>query len=385
MHGTLVAGLIAARTGNGLGLASTGVRVELMDLQVVSGDGSIQPGHEAAAIRWAADHGARVINLSLGALRDPRPKGTRGRTGDGFSATEAAAVRYAVARGVLVVAAVGNGMDGRAWSYADWPSALPHVFGVAAVDRARRPAAFSNRDATHVDISAPGAGVVSTVPVASAPSGLSVDAPGSGGLVDERGEIQGTSFATPQVSGAAALLLALRPDLTGSQAARLLVQTARDVHRRGRDRATGPGELDLAAAIARLVSGKDIPPGDDLEPNDDAGGQARPLPRDVRVVSASADRWDDSLDVYRVALKRGQALDASLRGPATADFDLLLFRPGGGSIAALDPRTTRRLVAGSSRSGATEHARFVAPRAGLYDLAVWAARGSGAYQLVVRR
>jgi len=386
MHGTLVAGLIAARTGNGLGLSAPGVRVELMDLQVVSGDGSIQPRHEAAAIRWAAEHGARVINLSLGALRDPRPKGARGRFGDGFSPTEAAAVRYAVSRGVLVVAAVGNGLDGKAWTYADWPAALPHVLGVGAVDRARKPTSFSNRDESHVDLTAPGAGVVSTVPVAAAPSGLSTDAAGKGaGLVDDQGEVQGTSFAAPQVAGAAALLLALRPDLTGSQAARLLVHAARDVHRRGHDRATGQGELDVTAAVARLVAGTDVPPADDLEPNDDAGAQGRTLPRDVRVVAATADRWDDSLDVYRVGLKRGQILDVALRGPSAADFDLLVFRPGGASIAALDRKVTRRLVAGSSSSGATERTRFRAARTGVYDVVVWAARGSGAYELAVRR
>jgi hypothetical protein len=203
--------------------------------------------------------------------------------------------------------------------------------------------------------------------------------------VDDRGEVQGTSFAAPQVSGAAALLLALRPDLTASQAARLLAQTARDVHRPARDRATGQGELDVAAAVARLQAGVDLPPADDLEPNDDAGPQGRTLSSDVRVVSATADRWDDSLDVYRVALRRGQALDAALRGPASADFDLLVFRPGGGSIAALDRRITRRLVAGSSTRGAAERARFRAPVTGVYDVAVWAARGSGAYELAVRR
>ncbi len=386
MHGTVVAGLIAARTGNALGLAAPGVRVELMDLQVVSGESAIQPRHEAAAIRWAADHGARVINLSLGALRDPRPHGVRGRGGDGFSAVEAAAVRYAVARGVLVVAAVGNGVDGRGWAFADWPAALPHVVGVGAVRRDRRPTSFTNRDPVHVDLVAPGAGLVSTVPVRTAPSGLSVDAPGAGGdIVDARGEVQGTSFAAPQVAGAAALLMALRPDLTASQAARLLAQTARDVHRPGRDAATGPGELDVAAAVARVSAGLTIPAADDLEPNDDAGALARAIPRDQRVVRATADRWNDSLDVYRVALRRGEALEAVLKGPARGDFDLLVSPPGRGSLAGLDRQARERVIAGSFGNGTRERVRYRARRAGTYHVAVWAASGSGAYQLVLRR
>ena len=330
LHGTLVAGLIAARTGNGIGLAAPGVRVELMDLQVVSSDGTIAPRNEAAAIRWAVDKGARVVNLSLGALRDPRPAGTRGRVQDGYSAAEAAAIRYAVARGAIVVAAVGNGVDGRAWRYADWPAALPHVVGVGAVDRVRKPASFSNRDAVHVDLVAPGTGLISTVPVGSAPSGISADAAGAGtGLVDANGEVQGTSFATPQVAGAAALLFALRPDLTASQVVRLLGASARDVGRPGRDAATGPGELDVSAAVARVAGGV-VPVSDELEPNDDAGALASALPRDQRVVRATADRYEDSLDVYRVSLGR-----RAPRCPAP--------RPGGRGVRPAGLHARRRL------------------------------------------
>ena len=356
-----------------------------MDLQVVSSDGTIAPRNEAAAIRWAVDKGARVVNLSLGALRDPRPSGTRGRVQDGYSAAEAAAIRYAVARGAIVVAAVGNGVDGRAWRYADWPAALPHVVGVGAVDRVRKPASFSNRDAVHVDLVAPGTGLVSTVPVGSAPSGISADAAGAGtGLVDANGEVQGTSFATPQVAGAAALLFALRPDLTASQVVRLLGASARDVGRPGRDAATGPGELDVSAAVARVAGGV-VPVSDELEPNDDAGALASALPRDQRVVRATADRYEDSLDVYRVSLRAGEHLDARLRGPEGAEFDLLVFTPGGGSIAGLG---TRRPAVWSPRSlgaGSNERVRYRAARAGVYNVVVWAAGGTGAYELVVGR
>ncbi len=232
---------------------------------------------------------------------------------------------------------------------------------------------------------APGTGLISTVPVGSAPSGISADAPGAGtGLVDANGEVQGTSFATPQVAGAAALLFALRPDLTASQVVRLLAASARDVNRPGRDAATGPGELDVAAAVARVAGGV-VPVSDELEPNDDAGALARGLPRDQRVVRATADRYEDSLDVYRVSLRAGERLDARLRGPEGAEFDLLVFTPGGGSIARLGHAATQRLVAGSLGARSNERVRYRAARAGVYHVAVWAARGSGAYELVVRR
>ena len=211
MHGTLVAGLIAARTGNGLGLAAPGVRVELMDLQVVSSDGTIPPRHEAAAIRWAADHGARVVNLSLGALRDPRPLGTRGRFDDGYSPSRPPP---------SATPSPGRARRRRGRQRRRRPRlALRRLARGAAPRRrrrrrrpGRRPASFSNRDAVHVDLAAPGTGLVSTVPVAPrrAASRPTRRAPAPG-LVDSAGEVQGTSFATPQVAGAAALLLRCAP------------------------------------------------------------------------------------------------------------------------------------------------------------------------------
>ena len=91
------------------------------------------------AIRWAVERGARVINMSLGGVRDPLDPDR-----DTFSRLEADAVAYAVANGVVVVAAVGN--DDQApkspWSFASYPAALPHVIGVSAVIAARERAAL---------------------------------------------------------------------------------------------------------------------------------------------------------------------------------------------------------------------------------------------------
>ena len=127
----------------------------------MSADGTISLDAESAAIHWAVDHGARVINLSLGGLRDPGEP-----SDDTYSALEAAAVAYAVSKGVVVVAAVGNSDQAPTtpWNYASYPAALPHVIGVGALAQDGSVPLFSDRDPVFVDLAAPGQGVLSTFP-----------------------------------------------------------------------------------------------------------------------------------------------------------------------------------------------------------------------------
>jgi hypothetical protein len=383
-HGTLVAGLIAARTRNAFGFAAPGLSVRLLDLQVVSRRASdrdvIEPAWESAAIHYAVDHGARVVNLSLSASRNPSGRGLAAHP-DAYSPIEAAAVRYAVRKGALVVASAGNDH----WRFVDWPAALPHVVAVSAVDRNRHRASFSNADPMLNDITAPGVDIASTVPATLDPSGLSVNAGDSGDpdlALD--GTTAGTSFSAPLVSGAAALLLALRPSLEASQVENLLALTARDLAPRGRDSLFGAGELDVNAAVARALAGP-LPTRDAGEPNDDVA-EATPLGRlRYRLYRASASRWSDRIDVYSVRVRAGQRIAAVLRGLGRADLDLLLFRPGTRSIAALDAKALSTLVAASlSRSG-NERLLVRARTGGTWYVAVVAARGRGGYNLVVRR
>ena len=128
---------------------------------------------ETAAIRWAVAQGARVINLSLGGLRDPTDP-----LRDTFSPAEASAIDYAVAHGVVVVAAVGNGdqAPNMPWPYASYPAALPHVIGVSALRQSGNVADFSNRDRIYNDISAPGDSIFSTVPIALTKQSTNPDA-----------------------------------------------------------------------------------------------------------------------------------------------------------------------------------------------------------------
>ena len=161
-HGTFVAGEIAANldTQGIVGIAYTS---QLLIAKVVKPDGTIPLQAEADAIRWAADQGARVINLSLGGVRDPVHVNR-----DTYSALEASAVAYANAKGALLVAAVGNGDEAfsQPWPFASYPAALPHVLGVSALTRSGNVPDFSNRDAIYNDISAPGQGIFSTFPLA---------------------------------------------------------------------------------------------------------------------------------------------------------------------------------------------------------------------------
>ena len=314
-HGTFVAGIIAAATDNGEGIAGIGLSAELLVAKVVRPDRTVSLQAETRAIRWAVDNGARVINLSLGGLRDPRNPSR-----DTYSDAEAEAIRYAVRRGVVVVAAVGNADTAPAipWPFASYPAALPHVIGVSALGRDGSIPAFSHRDAVYNDVAAPGQQMISTLPRAlTAPQagcpeqGYSTCGPAAYRRAD------GTSFAAPQVSAAATLLLGVRPTLRAEQVATLLERSAEDVNastgcRRcplQRDALSGWGRLDVARALGALAG--PVPPRDRFEPNDADAHAPRLAPR--RRVVATLDYWDDRLDVYRVRVPADSRLVTSLR------------------------------------------------------------------------
>ncbi|HMC67828.1 MAG TPA: S8 family serine peptidase, partial [Mycobacteriales bacterium] len=160
-HGTFVAGEIAAAI-DGKGIVGIAFPAQLIIGKIAGSDETVSPDAEAAAIRWAVDHGAQVINLSLGGTRDPLHLAN-----DEYSPVEAAAVEYAVRHGVVVVAAVGNSdaTPTSPWNWADYPAALPHVIGVSALTQSGNVPTFSNRDQIYNDLSAPGQNIFSTLPL----------------------------------------------------------------------------------------------------------------------------------------------------------------------------------------------------------------------------
>ena len=389
-HGTFVAGEIGAALNNGTGIAGVGFPVELLIAKIVRSDGTISPDAEARAIHWAVDNGARVINMSFGGVRDPHD-----RSLDTYSPLEAAAVQYAVTNGVLVVAAVGNADSAptEPWNYAGYPAALPHVIGVSSLNRDGTVPNFSNRDNRYVDIAAPGESIFSTLPrtltATSRPSCLLQGYSDCGPMEFRRGE--GTSFSAPQVSAAAAVLLATDPALQSDQVSNILTRTAADADRdtgcvrcyTGRDPLTGWGLLDVGSAVKAL--GDPLPVPDRYEANDRPSTAASLWGRKGQRIKATIDYWDDRYDIYKIKIRSGQKLVARLRGPAGANSDLFLWKPGTTSIGG--SAVAQRFLAAQSRSpGSLDRIRLRVRQTGWYYLVVKiASPGSGQYTLRYRK
>lgn len=388
-HGTFVAGEIAASLNNAQGIAGIAFPAELLVAKVVRSDGTISPEAEARAIRWAVDRGAQVINLSFGGVRDPSD-----RSRDTYSPLEAAAVQYAVSKGALVVAAVGNADSApeEPWGYAGYPAALPHVLGVSAVARDGSVPIFSNRDRIYNDIAAPGEAIFSTLPrslTSSSRPGCVLQGYSDCGPIEfRRGD--GTSFSAPQVSAAAALLFGSRAQIQPDQVAALLTRAAADADSdsgcsrcsTGRDSLTGWGMLDVESAIQALDA---LPEADRFEANDEAATAAQIWGRKGQRIKATVDYWDDRIDVYRVKLRRGQRLVARLRGPGGTDTNLFLWKPGTKRVGGRS--VDRRLLAAQSKSpGSSERIHVRVEESGWYFLEVKvSAPGAGAYTLKFRK
>ena len=382
-HGTFVSGLIAARL-DGSGMAGVAFPAQLLIAKVVRPDGAVPLEAEARAIRWAVDKGARVINLSLGGVRNPFDP-----SGDGFSPLEANAVEYAVRHGVVVVAAVGNSdhAPDQPWRYASYPAALPHVLGVSAQARDGAVPMFSNRDMVYNDVSAPGDELFSTLPRSlTSQRPTCVEQGYSDCGPQEFRRPQGTSFATAIVSAGAALVRSAWPDLRAEQVSAMLERSAVDQTQAtgcrrcsdGRDPLTGWGRLDIASAVDWTRA---HPPRDRYESNDDAGARAKVLVKRRPTIRATLDYWDDANDVYAVHLKRGQRLRLALFGEEGDQLTLVVWRPGTRRLD--DVRyPTSRWVARSVLPGSHDKLRLRAPRAGRYFVQVKITEpGSGVYTL----
>ena len=372
-HGTFVAGIVAAGVENGIGIAGLAPSAELLVAKVVTSSRTIPVEAEARAIRWAVDNGAGVINMSLGAIRDPLDPNR-----DAYSRLEADAIAYAVSKGVVVVAAVGNADQApyAPWRYANYPAALPHVLGVSAITEAGGVPKFSNRDKVYNDIAAPGREILSTFPrpltarfPACVNQGYSTCGP------DEYREAQGTSFAAPQVTAAAAVLLGTRPTLRPEQVTALLERTAVDSDSTngcplcpiGRDEHSGWGQLDVASALASLPDA--IPSRDRYEANDDVGRRAQGLAGKNRLVRATVDFWDDQDDVYAFRLRARQRVYVGLRGVRSgADLSLALWLPGTRSIDDVTSLRSRAKV--SARAGPREYFSYRARATGTHYVQV---------------
>ena len=350
-HGTHVAGIIAAVSGNGIG-GSGVAAARILPVTIADARGRTTSSALVRGLRYATARGARVINVSFG--------------GRGYSRREQAAIDDAVGAGALVVVAVGN--TGGRGGPPQFPGAYRQVVSVAALGASGRPLPLSERG-PQVSIAAPGEDV------ASARSGGRGPAP-PGGLVSR----SGTSVSAAIVSGAAARLMAQRPGITAPQVRALLEATARDLAPSGPDSATGAGILDLAAALAART-----PPAEDPEPNDDpALAASTPALVLSRAPAALAVRgrvgsWRDPRDGFRVPLTRGESLTARLAPGGPGRLALALWRPGT-PAGVRDDRFARRWLAAASQAGSpTVAVALVVPATGTYTLEVQGIRGESGY------
>ncbi|MBN2147434.1 MAG: S8 family serine peptidase [Anaerolineales bacterium] len=236
-HGTHVAGIAAATGNNGVGIAGTNWQARIMPIRVLGTNGSGWSSDITDGITWAHQHGAKVLNLSLG--------------GPTYSQAMQDAVNGAYNAGSLVVAAMGNERDDSPPSPTSYPAAYNHVMAVAATNPADHYSYYSNYG-SHCDISAPGGelyylhdpdGIYSTMPT------YSVNLNGYG-YSQNYDFLQGTSQASPFVAGAAALLWTVAPTLTNDQIQAAFQNTAKDLGTAGWDQDYGHGRIDLAAAFA---------------------------------------------------------------------------------------------------------------------------------------
>jgi subtilisin family serine protease len=232
-HGTFVASLAAGSVTNGDGIAGFGGDARLMVVQASRHGGTFSDVDEAAAIVWAVDNGATIVNLSLGGATTSR--------------AERQAIEYATSKGVLLVAAAGN--RGPQRNSVEYPAALLGDSGlvVAASTPSGERASFSSAG-RQVDVAAPGLNVFGAVSSSSPESAFPrIALPGaSAGLY---GFGSGTSYAAPQVAGTAALVWAANPSLTAKDVATIIRETATGGGRWTSE--LGYGVIDAAAAVTR--------------------------------------------------------------------------------------------------------------------------------------
>lgn len=225
-HGTHVAGIIAATHNNSRGIAGMAPSAKILPVRVLDRNGSGTSANVAKGILYAASHGAKVINMSLGSNQQSTAMKT--------------AVAEAIKKNVLVVAAAGNGGCGLLGAATEYPAAYPGVVGVGAVTQSIRRASFSSCG-SWVDVVAPGDRIISTMIRNSVGLGCSSSA--------DYCTLSGTSFSSPYVAATGALAISRRGWSQSTVASRLQ-STATDLGTAGKDKYYGAGFINPLKLIS---------------------------------------------------------------------------------------------------------------------------------------
>lgn len=289
-HGTNVAGVIGAAANNGLGVASLAWNAKIMPVRISQPDGYAYYSTIANGVIWAADHGARVANISYMV------------TG---SSTVTSAANYFRQKGGLLFASAGN-----TGAFESTPE-NPSIVSVSATTSSDLKASWSSYG-NYVDLAAPGAGILTTAR--------------GGGYAS----VSGTSFSSPAAAGVAALVFSVNPAFTPDQVETVLKQTAVDLGTSGWDTYYGYGRVNAHAAILAALDAHSV--------DTQAPTVSITAPAAGAVVSGSVAvdvSASDNVGVERVALyANGQLVAESSEAPYAFSLDTSVFADGSLTLTA---------------------------------------------------
>jgi thermitase len=294
-HGTEVSGTAAAIGNNGIGVAGVAFANRILAVKSMDSTGSGTYSAIVNGITYAADHGARIINLSLG--------------GPSSSSSLQSAINYAWNKNIVIVAAAGNAGT----STPQYPAACSNVVAVSATDSNDALASFSSYG-SDVDLSAPGVNIATTTM--------------DGGY----GIVSGTSFSSPIVSGVLALMASVNPQLSNAQLVDLLKKNTDDLGAAGYDTLYGSGRVNAYKAVTAARAG--LPTGDTIAPSTTITAPAAGSTVSGSVtMTASAT---DNVGVTKVeGYVDGQLIGASATAPGNFAWDTTAYANGTHSLQSI--------------------------------------------------
>ncbi|MES2321359.1 MAG: S8 family serine peptidase [Pseudomonadota bacterium] len=338
-HGTHVAGTIAAKTNNSVGVAGVAFGAKIVPVRVLGKCGGYT-SDIADAIIWSSGgtvsgvpanaNPAKVINMSLGG-------------GGACDATTQSAINSARSRGTVVVVAAGNENQNASNSS---PANCSGVVTVAATNRSGGRAWYSNFGA-NVDVAAPGGDTSVTANGILSTLNAGTTVPGA----DNYAFYQGTSMATPHVAGVVALMLSKTPSMTPDQVEAKLKSSARAFP--ATCTSCGSGIVDATAALGTVI------PGFNETESNNTIGTANSVATSGTTMNGTMATSTDT-DYFVVNLPAGKTLTSTLTpGLSTADYDLYVYNSSGTQLASSEKAAGLVDTAVVSNTGSTAVTRYV--------------------------